>query len=139
MGKCSNPGGKGGFRKHNADVTNAIRKLIYRANFILVGQWRSVQIREEGMGIQGGGILRKKMHMSQMPFQNESVEQVSSKSDNGKVFKIRGKCLEGRNFKPNFIRIGQWESVQNQGKRLGGRDGIHGREEFRKKKYKRHK
>ena len=34
-------------------------------------------------------------------------------------------------YTPNFIRIGQWESVKNQGKWLGGMDGIQGRWEFR--------
>ena len=37
-----------------------------------------------------GGTL-KKIQMSQMPSQNESIKEVLSKSDNGKVFKIRGK------------------------------------------------
>ena len=75
-----------------------------------------------------------------------------SKSDNGKVFKFGGgeggfrkkneniiNSIRKLIYTLNFIRIGRWESVQNQGKKLGGIDGIHGREEFRKKKYKRHK
>ena len=34
-------------------------------------------------------------------------------------------------YTPNFIRTGQWESAQKQGKRLVGRDRIQGRGEFR--------
>ena len=51
-----------------------------------------------------------------MPYQNESMQDVSSKSDNGKVFKNKGD--------------GFWEKGDNSGE---GR-----REEFREKKCKRH-
>ena len=39
----------------------------------------------------------------------------------------------------NFIRIGQWESVQEQGEKLGRSYGIQERGEFRQKKCKRYK
>ena len=46
-------------------------------------------------GRWGGKITRKKMLTSQMPSQTESVKEVSSNTDNGKVFKIRGKIGNG--------------------------------------------
>ena len=46
--------------------------------------------------IRGRGEFRKKMYTSQIPSQNESMYEVSSKSDNGSVEKNRGKILRGR-------------------------------------------
>ena len=51
-------GGKGDLEK-NADVTNAILKLIYTPNLIQVGQWESVRIRKRGKGHRGEFRVKK--------------------------------------------------------------------------------
>ena len=65
-------------------------------NNMVIGQWESVHIRVEKFGgreekeLKGRGDLKKIMQKSKMTSENESMQQVSSESDNGKVFKIRG-------------------------------------------------
>ena len=56
---------------------------MYLGSFIQIGQWEGVQ--------KQGKNFEKKMQTSQMPSQNESMKEVSSKSHNDKVFKTRGK------------------------------------------------
>ena len=94
MANCSNPGGEGGGikKKNNSNVTNGILYINSK-----IGQYESVQIRvarfEKGK-IQEGGIFKKKKNqISQIPSENISKYKVSSKSDNGNVFKFRGKGL----------------------------------------------
>ena len=48
---------------------------------------------------------------SQMPFQNESIEQVSSKSDNAKMFKIMG---QGRGENWDLEKNMQTSQIQSQ-------------------------
>ena len=43
---------------------------------------------------RGGGISKKKMQTSQIPYQIESMQEVSYKLDNGKGFKNRGKIRD---------------------------------------------
>ena len=42
------------------------------------------------LGGKGGEEIRKKIRPSQMSSQNESMQEISSKSDNGRMIKIRG-------------------------------------------------
>ena len=102
MGKCSKIerkflgtreefGGRGKFReKKNANVTNATLKCIYvRSMQEVSSKSENGKVFKNGGKIlvgrgrirQKGGISRKKMQTSQMPSQNESVYEVSSKSD----------------------------------------------------------
>ena len=54
----------------NAYVTNAIRKLNYTPNFILIGQWRSVQNQQgERLGrreaeFRDGGFRKKNVNVT---------------------------------------------------------------------------
>ena len=110
----------------------------------------SIQCRysvKGGAGEFKGRREFKKIQTSQMLSQNESMQEVSSKSDNEKVFKIRGKGLEGREgtqAEENFVKNmqtsqfpSQNESMQevssksengklfkNRGKILGSREGL---------------
>ena len=86
MGKCSKLGGKvsgavakfsrGKFWQKNANVTNGIRKWIYIASFIKIGQWESVKIRGKSLELwEGGGASEK--NIGSFPFINLSFISVN--------------------------------------------------------------
>ena len=52
----------------------------------------------EGQEVGGGGNFEKKMQTKHTPSKHEFMQQISSKSDNGKVLKIRRK---GKDFDKN--------------------------------------
>ena len=53
----------------------------------------------------GGGEFRKQIKTSQFPSQNKSIYEVSSKSDNGKGFKNRGKIRERNWLNPKMAKF----------------------------------
>ena len=77
---------EGNYGKKNTNLTNMPSQNGIFGKFhpnLTMGKCSKIGGRE--------GISKKKMQTSQMPSKNESMQEVPSKSDDGKVFKIREK------------------------------------------------